>query len=521
MLILSCVMVLSVSVPVFGAVTTSDYGSHWASNTIQSAIDSGMAKGYPDGTFKPDNEITRSEFFSFVNNAFDFTAESEDTYTDVIADAWYAPVIAKAKAAGYIEGYPDGGIHPEIEISRQEAAIILNRLESLTPVGSTLAYTDASAVADWSKEAIIAMFEAKVMIGYPDGSFKPEKQITRAEAVVALNNLLNYQELTIETENVSVETPSVDQKTMTLTVGGETDTIIFDNATNEDINWTSSDTDVATVEDGIVTPVGVGTAEITGSSAEDGTIMVTTLATVNEEETVTPPVTPPVTSVVTSVGNPVELGIAGDYVVLSKAGISSVPNSDITGNIGVSPIDSTAITGFSLTVDASNQFSISSQLTGKAFAVDYTAPTPSNLTTAISNMEAAYTDAAGRAADYTELYSGDLSGKTLTAGVYKWGTGVLINSDVTLSGGPDDVFILQIGQGITQASGTRIILADGVQAKNIFWQAAESVSIGTGAHLEGIVLSMTNISLDTNASVNGRLLAQTAVTLDQSTVVEP
>lgn len=218
---------------------------------------------------------------------------------------------------------------------------------------------------------------------------------------------------------------------------------------------------------------------------------------------------------------PVNLGTAGIYAILSKTGISTVPNSVITGNIGVSPIDSTAITGFSLTVDATNEFSGSSQITGKAYAADYASKTPSKLTTSISNMETAYTDAAGRAADYTELYTGDISGQTLTAGVYKWGTGVLINAEVTLTGGKDDVFIFQIAKGITQASNTKIILAGGVQAKNIFWQSAQTVSIGTGPHFEGIILGKTNISMGTKASINGRLLAQTAVTLIKSTVVAP
>ena len=136
-------------------------------------------------------------------------------------------------------------------------------------------------------------------------------------------------------------------------------------------------------------------------------------------------------------------------------------------------------------------------------------------------METAYTDAAGRAANYTELYTGDISGQTLTPGVYKWGTGVLINSDVTLNGGPNDVFIFQIAKGITQASDTKIILTGGVQAKNIFWQSAETVAIGTGAHFEGIILGGTNISMGTKASINGRLLAQTAVTLIKNTVVAP
>ncbi|HEY8890469.1 MAG TPA: ice-binding family protein [Clostridium sp.] len=218
---------------------------------------------------------------------------------------------------------------------------------------------------------------------------------------------------------------------------------------------------------------------------------------------------------------PVNLGTAGNYAILSKSGISSVPNSIITGNIGVSPIGSTAITGFSLTADATNEFSVSSQITGMVYASDYGSTTPSDLTTAVSNMETAYTDAAGRAAGYTELYTGDISGKTLRAGVYKWGTDVLINSDVTLSGGPNDIFIFQIAKGITQASGAKIILTGGAQAKNIFWQAAGTVSIGTNSHFEGNIMSKTNIDLGTNASINGRLLAQTAVTLDQSTVVAP
>jgi len=110
---------------------------------------------------------------------------------------------------------------------------------------------------------------------------------------------------------------------------------------------------------------------------------------------------------------------------------------------------------------------------------------------------------------------------TLTAGVYKWGTGVLINGDVTLTGGADDVWIFQIAKGITQAAGAKIILAGGAQAKNIFWQVADAVSIGADAHFEGIILGMTNIAVGTHASINGRLLAQTAVTLIMNTVVAP
>jgi len=222
-----------------------------------------------------------------------------------------------------------------------------------------------------------------------------------------------------------------------------------------------------------------------------------------------------------AVSAPVNLGMAGNYAILAKSGISTVPKSVITGNIAVSPIGSTAITGFSLSMDATNQFSTSTQVIGRVFAPDYTSPTPSNLTTAVSNMEAAYTDAAGRAAKYTEMYAGDISGQTLTPGVYKWGTGVSINSNVTISGGANDVFIFQIAKGITQASGTKIILTGGVQAKNIIWQAAQTVAIGTDSHFEGIILCQKNISVAARSSINGRLLSQTAVTLIMNTVTAP
>ena len=219
---------------------------------------------------------------------------------------------------------------------------------------------------------------------------------------------------------------------------------------------------------------------------------------------------------------PVDLGLAGNYAILAKSGISTVPSSVVTGDMGVSPIDSTAVTGFSLVLDSTNTFSTSTQVVGKIFAPDYMAPTPANLTTAVSNMEAAFTDAAGRAIpDFTELGTGDIGGMTLAPGLYKWSTGVLIPTSVTLNGGPNDVWIFQIAQGITQASATKVILTGGALAKNIFWQAAGVVSLGTTAHMEGIVLSQTSIILATGATVNGRLLAQTAVTLDSSTVTQP
>ncbi|MBI5070058.1 MAG: DUF3494 domain-containing protein [Deltaproteobacteria bacterium] len=218
---------------------------------------------------------------------------------------------------------------------------------------------------------------------------------------------------------------------------------------------------------------------------------------------------------------PVSLGTAGGFAILAKSGLSTVPASAITGNVGVSPAAATYITGFSLIADATNVFSTSPQVTGRVYAADYAVPTPSNLTTAIGDMETAFADAAGRVPGVTELGAGNVGGLNLAPGVYKWGTGLLIPSDLTLTGLATDVWIFQIAQDLTLSSGVRINLAGGALPGNVFWQVAGSVDLGTTAHLEGVVLGQTAITLGTGASVNGRLLAQTAVALDASTVVQP
>jgi hypothetical protein len=222
-----------------------------------------------------------------------------------------------------------------------------------------------------------------------------------------------------------------------------------------------------------------------------------------------------------SVVPPLNLGTASSYVILAESGIAAVPPAAVTGNLGISPAAGTFITGFSLSADPTNVFSTSTQVTGKVYAADYTAPSPSNLTTAVSDMQLAFTNAAGRASGNTELGAGNIGGMTLSPGVYKWGTGLLIPTDVTLAGNATDVWIFQVAQNLTMESGTKIVLSGGALSKNVFWQVAGLVELDTTAHCEGIILSQTSISLRTGASINGRLLAQTAVNLDGSTVVEP
>jgi hypothetical protein len=210
----------------------------------------------------------------------------------------------------------------------------------------------------------------------------------------------------------------------------------------------------------------------------------------------------------------VALGIASNYVLLSKAGISNTGTTKITGDIGVSPIAASAITGFALVLDKSGTYSRSTAVVGKVYAATYAAPTPSVLTTAVKDMETAYTNAAGRTAGVTELGAGNIGGLTLAPGVYKWSSNVTIPTNVTLSGGKNDVWIFQVAGTLSISSAKQIILAGGAQAKNVFWQVAGATTLGTNSTFNGTILDQTNIALQTGAVLNGRALAQTAITLD-------
>jgi hypothetical protein len=216
----------------------------------------------------------------------------------------------------------------------------------------------------------------------------------------------------------------------------------------------------------------------------------------------------------------VNLGSAVNYLILAKTEITNIATSALTGDIGLSPAATSYITGFALT--NATGYATSTQVTGSVFASSMAAPTPITLTTAVSNMLTAYTDAAGRPTpDFVELGTGNLGGKTLTPGLYKWTTNVTIPTSMTISGSATDVWIFQISGNLTMSSAKNITLSGGAMAKNIFWQVAGQVTLGTTCHFEGIILSKTGITFQTGASMNGRALAQTAVILDKNTVTNP
>ncbi len=213
---------------------------------------------------------------------------------------------------------------------------------------------------------------------------------------------------------------------------------------------------------------------------------------------------------------PVNLRTAGDFVILTKSGITDVPTSAVTGDVGTSPITGAA------------DLLTCTEVTGLVFSVNAAGPAPcsiknpTRLTAAVLDMGTAYTDAAGRSnPDFTELGRGEIGGLTLAPGLYKWGTSVSMHTDVTVSGTENDVWIFQISGNLLESNGVTVHLRGGAQAKNIFWQVAGLTMLGTTSHFEGIILCKTLIAVQTHASINGRLFSQTAVTLQMNKVTQP
>lgn len=173
---------------------SKDIHNHWAKSQICVMQEKGYIGGYPDGCFKPNKEITRAEFVSILNKLFGYNKKSEMKVSDVHNSDWYYDSISIALESGYIGGYPDGTFKPNKAITRQEAASVIAKIKNLAPSKNsrkTDSFKDKDKIAKWSKSGIDAVVELGYMSGYPDGTFRPNQPMTRAEVVALLSRFLD------------------------------------------------------------------------------------------------------------------------------------------------------------------------------------------------------------------------------------------------------------------------------------------------------------------------------------------
>ena len=169
------------------AQSLSDINGHWAKSSIESLVDAGIVSGYPDGTFRPDNRVTRGEYVTMLNKIFSLTKQAEISFTDVNRGLWCYDAIAIAVGEGYASGYPDSTFRPNNPVTRAEAAVFIANIIKSGSASEGSGFADS--IPGWAAKAIGLAASKGYFSGYPDGTFKPNRPITRAEAAVLLNKI--------------------------------------------------------------------------------------------------------------------------------------------------------------------------------------------------------------------------------------------------------------------------------------------------------------------------------------------
>lgn len=167
--------------------------NHWAAEAVKALSDKNVINGFTDGTFRPDNAVTREQLVKMLVEAFDLTGKSDASFADVASDRWSATHISTALACGIVQGVAEGSFAPEAAVSRQDAAVMLARLCDAKGIvlSGHVKPTDNNIIASYAQESVSRLAGAGVISGFEDGSFRPSEALTRAQAAKLIYGLLN------------------------------------------------------------------------------------------------------------------------------------------------------------------------------------------------------------------------------------------------------------------------------------------------------------------------------------------
>ena len=187
--LLALLLVVLMLCPTAYASLATDLGGHWCRTEIETFLNKDLIRGYPDGRFHPDATVNRAEFIRMVNSAFGFVREGTKTFTDVKSGDWYSGDLAAAARTGWFSGMPDGSARPQETITRQEAAkLLVSMLQEKRP-GSFVMFSDGREISDWARDYVETAGALGIIQGFPDGTYRPTKALTRAETVKMLSNI--------------------------------------------------------------------------------------------------------------------------------------------------------------------------------------------------------------------------------------------------------------------------------------------------------------------------------------------
>ena len=202
-LLLAVVMIVSM-IPAASAASLSDIKGHWAEEYINYGVTAGYISGYTDGTFLPNKTVTRAEFSKMVNSALGISHTAVVSFADIKSSDWFYTDVRKAVSAAYVSGYADGTFGPNKNITRQEAAVILSRIVTEPELAGTAAYKDSASIDSWASDAVAKMAAKTYMQGDQNNNFRPKAALTRAEAAKILYEVLKNEIIASSSQSFSV-----------------------------------------------------------------------------------------------------------------------------------------------------------------------------------------------------------------------------------------------------------------------------------------------------------------------------
>jgi len=226
--LLCVVMLAALAVPAFAekATTTvfTDTAGNWAEHQIALVADAGIVGGYPDGSFRPNNNITREAFARVVANFMGYTEEADlSQYTDVDPKSGLTPYVARCVKAGVMGGYSATSMAPKKNITREQAAAMLCRAFKLSTEGLTPAFTDAGKITKGLLKEVAALEQTGLITGYADGTFRPKANLTRGQMMAIISRLLpdnegSFAKVTATAGDVAMNIDAMDDYTIQLFV---------------------------------------------------------------------------------------------------------------------------------------------------------------------------------------------------------------------------------------------------------------------------------------------------------------
>ncbi len=204
--LLVCTMVVSANTAFAANDAKENLSAHWAGATMLKWNTNGWLKGYDDGNLYPDNEVKRSEIAKLINVSFGFTGNGSIEFNDVNAKDWFYNDVKIASAKGYMTGFPDGSFRPHDNITRAQMAVIVSKIAPSSEAAAK-SFADESIIPSWAKDAVMKASKAGYMVGFPDGTFKADKVLSRAEAVAVLDNVK-----TVNNKNTNVSNEANNKK---------------------------------------------------------------------------------------------------------------------------------------------------------------------------------------------------------------------------------------------------------------------------------------------------------------------